>query len=208
MKKKVFALLLASLLVVSQVGVALSEAEVVSTPAPTLQAIIGALMSEMTEPTAEVTKAPGEEVSGDADEQSTDVKDDDQSDVKDEKSDANDDQSDVNDDQSDVNDEKSGADDEQGSDAGDEGPVPTDFSVSVQIVTVKNVYYVGDTIRIESAITGTCYAPIYQWQVNKGDGEWMDIEGATDWCYEYAIDLNNCSWLYRVVVRDTEAVEE
>ena len=44
MKKKVFALLLASLLVVSQMGVALSETEVISTPTPTLQAIIGALM--------------------------------------------------------------------------------------------------------------------------------------------------------------------
>ena len=181
MKKRVFALFLASLLAISQVGAALSETAdltveptatvVISTPAPTLQAIIEALVENTTEPTPEVTEEPGDETEEPGDET-----------------------------------EELGDETEEPGDEGTE-TVPTAFSVKVEVVTVKDVYYVGDTIRIESSITGTCYAPVYQWQVDKGDGEWKDIEDATDWYYEYEIDMDNCSWLYRVVICDAEAVE-
>ncbi|MDO4356017.1 MAG: hypothetical protein Q4E13_05870, partial [Clostridia bacterium] len=85
---------------------------------------------------------------------------------------------------------------------------PNSFKVSIAIVNLRANYFVGDTIRIESTIEGECAAPAYQWQVDKGNGEWKDIDGATSWYYEYAIDPDNYSWMYRVVVIDTAAVDQ
>ena len=195
MKKKVFALLLASLLVVSQMGVALSETEVISTPTPTLQAIIGALMGEVNEPTAEVTKAPTDENGDDEEEESTDVKDDEETGNEEEEST-----------EENGNDE-SGDEEEEST---EDEVAPTDFSVTIEIVNLKDIYYVGDILRMESNITGICNSPAYQWQVDVGDGVWTDVEGATDWYYEYALYESNFEYSYRVVVTDmapTFAVE-
>ena len=195
MKKKVFALLLASLLVVSQMGVALSETEVISTPTPTLQAIIGALMGEVSEPTAEVTKAPTDENGDDEEEESTDVKDDEETGDEEEKS------------TEENGNDKSGDEEEEST---EDEVAPTDFSVTIEIVNLKDIYYVGDILRMESNITGICNSPAYQWQVDVGDGVWTDVEGATDWYYEYALYESNFEYSYRVVVTDmapTFAVE-
>ena len=82
--------------------------------------------------------------------------------------------------------------------------------MTIEIVNLKDIYYVGDILRMESNITGICNSPAYQWQVDVGDGVWTDVEGATDWYYEYALYESNFEYSYRVVVTDmapTFAVE-
>ena len=227
MKKKVFALLLASLLVVSQMGVALSETEVISTPTPTLQAIIGALMGEVNEPTAEVTKAPTDENGDDEEEESTDVKDDEETGNEEEESteengnvksgNEEEESTEENGNDKSGNEEEESTEENGNDESGDEEEestedevAPTDFSVTIEIVNLKDIYYVGDILRMESNITGICNSPAYQWQVDVGDGVWTDVEGATDWYYEYALYESNFEYSYRVVVTDmapTFAVE-
>ena len=75
------------------------------------------------------------------------------------------------------------------------------YEVSIWIENLQDVYYVGDTIRICSQITGVCTNPTYQWQVLcSEDAEWEDIPAANGDVYEYAISMENCGYKYRLVV--------
>ena len=84
---------------------------------------------------------------------------------------------------------------------------PKAFEVSIRIVNPQEMYFVGDIIRIESEITGECANPNYQWQVQRAaapEAGWVDIEGATESYYEFAIDTTNYADTYRVIVTDAE----
>ena len=207
MKKKVFALLLASLLVVSQMGVALSETEVISTPTPTLQAIIGALMGEVSEPTAEVTKAPTDENGDDEEEESTDVKDDEETGDEEEKS-TEENGNDKSGNEEEESTEENGNEDEQPADDVED----SQYEVSIWIENLQDVYYVGDTIRICSQITGVCPNPTYQWQVLHADDpeqEWEDIAGETNATFEFIVNEKTFTDSYRVIVTsNAETIEE
>lgn len=77
------------------------------------------------------------------------------------------------------------------------------YTVTIEVVDPREVYYYGDPFTLRAVVTGTIQQPTYQWEVLPLDAEeWQLVEGATEETYTFILDEVNSKYDIRVTVYD------
>lgn len=80
------------------------------------------------------------------------------------------------------------------------------YTVDIEVVDAKDLYYYGETFTLKAVVSGTIQEPAYQWEVLALDAtEWQPVEGATSDTYSFVLNEENSKYDIRVTVVDAAA---